>query len=89
MKLRLTPLNFAVAFFIVLAIITWIYKPVAVTGERYTEMSGTIALVFLLFAVMSFFLDMIFRNFFSQMKLLWMIEISFIVLTAVIYLLVR
>jgi hypothetical protein len=89
MKLRLTPLSFAVAFFIVLAFVTWFYKPVAVTGKQYIQMSGTIALIFLLFAIMSWFLDMIFRNFFTQNKMLWIVEVSFIVLTAVIYLLVR
>ncbi len=89
MKFRITPLNFATAFFIVLAFITWFYKPVSVTGTQYVRMSGTIALIFLLFAVMSWFLDMMFRNFFLQAKMLWMVELSFIVFTAVIYLLVR
>jgi hypothetical protein len=89
MKLRLTPLNFATAFFVVLAFISWFYKPVAITGGQFTQMSGTIALIFLLFALVIWFLDMIFRNFFLVTKTLWIVEISFIVLTAVIYLLVR
>jgi hypothetical protein len=89
MKLRITPLNFATALFLVLAVVTWLFKPVSVTGVQYKQWTGTIALIFLLFGVMSTFLDIIFRNFFSQTKMLWMIEISFIIFTAVIYLLVR
>lgn len=89
MKLRITPLNFATAFFVVLAFITWFYKPVAVTGTRFTQMTGTIAIIFLLFGLFSSFLDLILRNFFLQTKMLWIVEVSFIVLTAVIYLLVR
>jgi hypothetical protein len=89
MKLRITPLNFATALFLVLAVVTWLFKPVSVTGVQYKQWTGTIALIFLLFGVMSTFLDIIFRNFFSQTKMLWMVEISFIIFTAVIYLLVR
>lgn len=89
MKLRLTPLNFATAFFIVLAVITWIFKPVAVTGQQYQALTGTIALIFLLFGIMSWFLDMIFRNFFQHTPTLWKVELSFIALTTVIYLIVR
>jgi hypothetical protein len=89
MKLRITPLNFATALFIVLAVFTWLFKPVSVTGIEYKQWTGTIALIFLLFAVMSTFLDLIFRNYFLQTKMLWMVEISFIIFTAVIYLLVR
>jgi hypothetical protein len=89
MKLRLTPLNFATAFLIVLAFVTWFYKPVSVTGNDLKQWTGTIAIIFLTFAVFSFFLDMLFRNYFLQTKMLWMVEIAFIILTAVIYLLVR
>jgi hypothetical protein len=89
MKLRLTPLNFATAFLIVLAFVTWFYKPVSVTGNELKQWTGTIAIIFLTFAVFSFFLDMLFRNYFLQTKMLWMVEIAFIILTAVIYLLVR
>lgn len=89
MKLRLTPLNFATAFLIVLAFVTWFYKPVSVTGNELTQWTGTIAIIFLTFAVFSFFLDMLFRNYFLQTKMLWMVEIAFIILTAVIYLIVR
>jgi hypothetical protein len=89
MKLRLTPLNFATAFFFVLALVTWLFKPVSITGNEFKQWTGTIALVYLLFGLVVWFLDMIFRNFFSNTKTLWLIEISFLVLTAVIYLIVK
>jgi len=89
MKTRITPLNFATAFFLVLAFVTWYYKPMSITGTQYKQWTGTIALVFLVYAVGVAFLDMIFRNFFKQTKSLWIIEISFILFTAVIYLLVK
>jgi hypothetical protein len=89
MKLRLTPLNFATAFFIVLAFITWQYKPVSITGTELKQWTGTIALIFLFFGISISFLDLIFRNFFLETKMLWIIEISFLILTAVIYLIVR
>lgn len=89
MKLRISPLNFATAFFIVLAFITWLYKPVAITGVQFTQWTGTISLIFLLFALVISFLDLMFRNYFLQNKMLWMVELSFIAFTAVIYLLVR
>lgn len=89
MKTRITPLNFATAFFVVLAIITWVFKPVAVTGPDYVHWTGTIAAIFIFFAFVLFFLDMVFRNFFYHSKTLWMVELSFIVLTVIIYLIVR
>ncbi|WP_345951713.1 MULTISPECIES: hypothetical protein [unclassified Mucilaginibacter] len=89
MKLRLTPLNFATAFLIVLAAITWFFKPVSVTGSEFKQWTGTIALIYLLFGMILWFLDMIFRNFFLNTKTLWMVELSFIILTVVIYLFVR
>ncbi|WP_158826270.1 preprotein translocase subunit SecE [Mucilaginibacter lacusdianchii] len=89
MKLRLTPLNFATAFLVVLAIVTWVYKPVAITGKELVHWTGTVAIIFLFLAFSVWFLDLIFRNFFRETKMLWTIELSFIVLTAIIYLLVK
>jgi hypothetical protein len=89
MKFRLTPLNFATAFFVVLAAITWIYKPIAVTGKELMHWTGTVGIIFLFFALSVWLLDIIFRNFFRETKMLWTIELSFMVLTAIIYLIVR
>lgn len=89
MKFRITPLNFATAFFIVLAFITWIYHPVSITGPELVRWNGAIAALFFFFAFVSAFLDLIFRNFFLRLKVLWAIEMSFIALTIIIFLLVR
>ncbi|QJD97980.1 hypothetical protein HH214_19910 [Mucilaginibacter robiniae] len=89
MKFKVTPLNFATVFFIVLAFITWLYHPVGVTGRELAGWSGAIAILFFFFAFVVAFLDMIFRNFFLKLKVIWAIELSFIVLTVGIYLMVR
>ncbi len=90
MKLRVTPLNFCTAIFLMLAAYIWIYGGKLVTGGGiYNHLSGTIAWIFLLFAVVVSFLDIILRNFFQQLKNVWIVEVSFITLTAIIFLLVK
>jgi hypothetical protein len=88
MKIKITPLNFATAFFIILAIYVFV-NGASITGMAYTHMSGAIGGIFLLFAFVVSFLDIIFRNFFTDTKKLWVIELSFITLAAVIFLLVK
>jgi len=87
MKLKLTPLNLATALLIVLAFISWRFHAVVVTGKNLAHWGGTVALIYLVLAVMVFFLDMVFRYFFTQTKILWLVELSFVVLTTVLYLL--
>lgn len=87
MKLRITPLNLVTAAFIVLAADIWI-NGAKITGSQYEHFGNAISWIFLLFAVAVSFLDLIFRNFFPENKRLWLIELSFIILTAVIFLLV-
>ena len=88
MKPRITPLNFATAFFLILAVYVWIYGA-SITGKQYANMGGTISLVFLLFAFVVSFMDLMFRNFFQELKKIWLIELSFIILATVIFLLVK
>jgi hypothetical protein len=88
MKLRITPLNFASAFFLFIAIYSWIYG-VKISGYQFKGMSGTIGWIFLLFAVVVSFMDIMFRNFFPENKKLWIVELSFITLAAIIFLLVK
>ena len=88
MKFRITPLNFATAFFLFLAIYILIYGA-KITGSKYEHWSGTIALVFLLFAFVVSFLDLMLRNFFPKTKTLWIVELSFITLAIIIFLLVK
>ena len=88
MRIKITPLNFATAFFIILAV--WVFiKGADVTGMGFTHMGTAIGLVFLLVAFVVSFMDIIFRNFFQETKKLWVIELSFITLALVIFLLVK
>jgi hypothetical protein len=88
MKLRITPLNFATTFFIVIAVYIWI-NGAAVAGRPLEHFSGTISWIFVLFAFVVFFLDLIFRNFFAELKKLWIIELCFIALVTIIFFLVK
>jgi hypothetical protein len=88
MKIKITPLNFATAFFLILAVLVFT-KSVRIAGVAFANMSVAISLIFLLFAFVVSFLDIIFRNFFSDTKKLWVIELSFITLALVIFLLVK
>jgi hypothetical protein len=88
MKLRITPLNFATTFFLVAAAYIWIFGA-HIAGRPLESWSATIGWIFLLFAAVVFFLDLIFRNFFAETKKLWIVELCFIALVAIIFLLVR
>ena len=87
-KFRISPLNFATAGFFILAGYIFIYGA-KITGAPYQHWSGTIGLIFLLFALVVSWLDIIFRNFFADTKKLWIVELSFITLVAIIFLLVK
>jgi len=88
MKFRLTPLNFASAFLLVVAVYSWIYG-VQISGTHFKTMSAAVGWIFILFAVVVSFMDIMFRNFFPQTKKLWIVELSFITLAAIIFLLVK
>ena len=88
MKLRITPLNFASAFFLFAAVYSWIYG-IKISGAKLIDMGTAIGWIFLLFAVVVSFMDILFRNFFPETKKLWIVELSFITLTTIIFLLVK
>ena len=88
MKFRITPLNFSSAFFLVIAVYSWIYG-VKISGAQLPHMSTAIGWIFLLFAVVVSFMDIMFRNFFPETKKLWIVELSFITLAAIIFLIVK
>lgn len=88
MKLRITPLNFASAFFLFLAVYSWIYG-VKISGAQFLHFNGIIGWIFLLFAFVVSFMDIMFRNFFPQTKKIWIVELSFITLAAIIFLLLK
>ena len=85
---RITPLNIAAAFFLVIAVYIWL-NGAKITGNKYEHWSGTITLIFLFFAFVVSFLDLMLRNFFPKTKTLWIVELSFITLTTIIFLLVK
>ena len=87
---RITPLNFAAAFLVVVAVYVWIYG-VSIIGGRYPHAlkSWMFGAVFLLFAMVVSFMDLILRNFFRQTKKLWIVELSFITLAIILFLLAR
>jgi hypothetical protein len=90
MKPRITPLNFATTFFLVLAVYIFI-NGAAVVGGNYQQLhlGHTLGWIFLLFAFVVFVLDLMFRNFFPETKKLWLIEISFITLAVILFLLAK
>lgn len=87
-KLRITPLNFVSALFLVIAVYSWIYG-VKISGYQFKHMGATIGWIFLLFTIVVSFMDVMFRNFFPETKKIWIVELSFITLAAIIFLLVR
>jgi hypothetical protein len=88
MKFRITPLNFASAFFLFAAVYSWIYG-VKLSGHQFKNMSAPIGWIFLLFAVVVSFMDIMFRNFFPETKKIWIVELTFITLAAIILLIVK
>jgi len=88
MKFRLTPLNFFSAVFLFLAVYVWIYGASTV-GMQVQQLGSTIGWIFLLFAFVVSFLDLMLRNFFPETRKIWIVELSFITLTAIIFLLVK
>ena len=88
MKSRITPLNFATAFFLIIAVYSWVYG-VKLSGLQYHQMSGIIGWIFILFAVVVSFMDLMFRNILGATKKIWIVELSFITLVTIIFLIVK
>ena len=87
---RISPLNFATAFFLIAAVYTGIYGVSVVGGNYPHSVSSTVfILLFVLFAIVVSFMDLILRNFFRETKKLWIVELSFITLAIIIFLLVK
>lgn len=88
MKFRITPLNIITALFLMISVYSLIYG-VKISGYKFRNMGGTISWIFLLFAVVVSLMDIMFRNFFAETKKIWIVELSFITLAAIIFLLVK
>lgn len=91
MKFRITPLNFAAAFLLFLAVYIWIYGISIIGGHRYPHAlkSWMFGAIFLLFAFVVAFMDIMLRNFFRETKKLWIVELSFITLAIILFLLAK
>ena len=90
MKFRITPLNFAAAIFLFLAVYVLIFG-ISIMGGKYPHVlsSGIFSGIFLLFAIVVSFMDIMLRNFFRETKKLWVVELSFITLAIILFLLAR
>jgi hypothetical protein len=90
-KFRITPLNFAAAFLLIVSVYVWIYGISVAGGRRYPHAlkSWMFGAIFLLFAIVVSFMDIMLRNFFRETKKLWMVELSFITLAIILFLLAR
>jgi Mg2+ and Co2+ transporter CorA len=90
-KMRITPLNFATAFFLLLAVYVSIYGINVTGGHRYPYAlkNWMFTAIFILFAIVVSFMDLILRNFFRETKKLWIVELSFITLAIVLFLLAK
>jgi hypothetical protein len=88
MKFRITPLNFATALFLFISVYSLIFG-IKISGYQFRNMGGTLSWIFLLFAVVVSLMDIMFRNFFGEVKKIWIVELSFITLAAIILLLVK
>ena len=90
MKFRITPLNFVAAIFLLLAGYVLVYG-ISIMGGKYPRVlsSNIFAGIFLLFAIVVSFMDLMLRNFFHETKKLWVVELSFITLAIILFLLAR
>lgn len=87
-NMRLTPLNIVSALFLLTSIYIFIYGA-GVVGMKVHYLGSAVGWIFLLFAFVVSFLDIMLRNFFTQTKKIWIVELSFITLTFIIFLLVK
>jgi len=87
-NIRLTPLNIVSALFLLTSVYIFIYGA-GIVGMQVHYLGSAVGWIFLLFAFVVSFLDIMLRNFFPQTKKLWIVELSFITLTLIIFLLVR
>ena len=87
-NIRLTPLNVVSALFLITAVYIFIYGA-GVVGMKVHYLGSAVGWIFLLFAFVVSFLDIMLRNFFPQTKKIWIVELSFIFLTLIIFLLVK
>ena len=86
-KLRITPLNIVAALALAFLIVSFFQpKPIA---KGHVDVSSLYKMVLGALVVVSFITDMIFRFIFKELKRIWFVELFFIALTIVLFLILQ
>lgn len=88
MKFRLTPLNIVTALgFVLLALCIFKAEPVNAVGR--CDFSGLFMIILGPLVLVSIVTDFIFRFLFKDLKRIWLVELIFISLTIILFLLLQ
>ena len=85
-KLRITPLNIVVALAFAYLIILFFRKD---ANRGHVDFSGFYTVILGALIVVDFITDMIFRFIFKELKRIWFVEMFFICLTIVLFLILQ
>lgn len=85
MKLRLTPLNIITALSLAFLVLSFFEK----SGPRHFDMRGLYKLLLAALVLVSFISDMIFRFTIKNLKRIWFVEMVFIALTVILFLILQ
>jgi hypothetical protein len=86
MKLRITPLNIVVAG---AAVMCAYYYLTPVKGPAYNYANSLIAYLLIFVVLVAFITDLVFRFFFKEIRKIWLVELVFILLTVVVFLILQ
>jgi hypothetical protein len=87
MKLRLTPLNIVTAFALALLIVLLV-QPKPAAGQ-HIDVSALHQLLLAALIVVTFVSDLIFRFTLKQLKRIWIVELIFIAIAVILFLLLQ
>lgn len=85
-KLRITPLNIIAAFALAFFVVSF-FQAEPIRG--HVDFSGFYKIIFGGMVVVAFITDMIFRFIFKDLKRIWFVEIAFISLTVILFLILQ
>lgn len=85
MKPRLTPLNIVTALSLAFFIVSFFQK----AGPGHFDMGGFYKFLLGALVVVSFIGDMIFRFAIKELKRIWLVELTFIILTVILFLILQ
>lgn len=88
MKFRLTPLNIVTSLGFALLALTF-FQAKSVSGVGQVEMSALYKIILSAMILVSIITDLIFRFLFKDLKRIWLVELVFILLTAVLILILQ